>query len=315
MGANGNSGGHPRTPGVRGLVAVGLACTLAGLAGCGGDKADAAKNAERLEEQIGIDDDGIRLKQTSAENLMRDCMKTQGFDYVPQDPAAQEAALLDGREMSKEDFEKQYGYGITTLYEQRHKQAVAGPNKAIRDSLSEADRKAYDKSLYGDDATATFVDAIDTGDYSRLGGCIKVATDKVFGGADVLEGLSAKLDELDEKMRADSRMVKAVQEWSACMREKGFDRLAEQEDVDAVLEKKLEEIVGSPGDGTSADGAEADYDKAALAALQKEEVAIVTADIECEEEHVEEVENKVALEYEQAFREENGALISKVPKQ
>ena len=297
------------------LVAVGLACMLAGLAGCGGDKADAVRDDESLEEQIGIDDDGIRLKQTSAENFIRDCMKTEGFDYVPQDPAAQEAALLDGREMSKEDFEKQYGYGITTLYEQRHKQAVAGPNRAIRDSLSEADRKAYDEALYGDDPTATFVDALDTGDYSRLGGCIKVATDKVFGGADVLESLSAKLDELDEKMRADSRMVTAVREWSDCMQEKGFKGLAEQEDVDAVLEKKLEEIVGSPGESAGTDGAEAEYDKAALAALQKEEVAMVKADIECEEEHVEEVENKVALEYEQSFREENSALLSKVPKQ
>jgi hypothetical protein len=297
------------------LVAVGLACMLAGLAGCGGGKADAVRNDESLEEQIGIDDDGIRLKQTSAENVIRDCMKTEGFDYVPQDPAAQEAALLDGREMSKEDFEKQYGYGITTLYEQRHKQAVAGPNRAIRNSLSEADRKAYDEALYGDDPTATFVDALDTGDYSRLGGCIKVATDKVFGGADVLESLSAKLDELDEKMRADSRMVTAVREWSDCMQEKGFKGLAEQEDVDAVLEKKLEEIVGSPGESAGTDGAEAEYDKAALAALQKEEVAMVKADIECEETHVEEVENKVALEYEQSFREENSALLSKVPKQ
>jgi len=296
-------------------VAVGLACALAGLAGCGDGKADAAKNDERLEEQVGIDDDGIRLKQTAAENLIRDCMKTQGFDYVPQDPAAQEAALLGGQGLSKEDFEKQYGYGITTLYEQRREQAVAGPNKAIRDSLSEADRKAYDKALHGDDPTATFVDALDTGDYSRLGGCIKTATDQVFGGAEVLESLSAKLDELDEKMRADARMVTAVKDWSACMREKGFDGLAEQEDVDAVLEKKLEEIVGSPGDVASTDGAEADYDKAVLAALQKEEVAMVKADIECEEEHVEEVEDKVAAEYEEAFREENSSLLSKVPKQ
>jgi len=80
-------------------------------------------------------------------------------------------------------------------------------------------------------------------------------------------------------------------------------------------EKKLEEIVGSPGESAGTDGAEAEYDKAALAALQKEEVAMVKADLECEEEHVEEVENKVALEYEQSFREENSALLSKVPKQ
>src|SRR5256714_10275898 len=305
-------GGRSRR-GRRGLVAVGLACTLAGLAGCGGGKADAAKDDKRLEQQIGIDDDGIRLKQTNAENLMRDCMKAQGFDYVPQDPAAQQAALVGGQGMSKEAYEKQVGYGITTLFEQRRKLAVAGPNKAIRDSLSEADRKAYDHALHGDDATATFTDALDRGDYSRLGGCIKTATDQVFGGADVLQSLSAKLDELDQKMRADARMVKAVKDWSACMREKGFDGLAEQEDVDAVLKKKLEEIVGPAGEGSGTDGAAAEYDKAALAALQKEEVAMVKADTECEEEHVEKVEGKVALEYEQAFREENSSLLSKVP--
>jgi hypothetical protein len=300
----------------RGLAAIGLACLLAGLAGCGGDKADAAKDGEpTLEEQIGLDDDGIRLKQAAAENLIRDCMKMQGFDYVPQDPAAQEAALLGGQRLSKDDFEKQYGYGITTLYEQRRKLAVAGPNKGIRDSLSEPDRKAYDKALHGDDPTATFFDALDTGDFSRLGGCLKTATEKVFGGADIVETLSDKLDELDEKMRADSRMVKVVREWSACMRAKGFDGLEEQEEVDAVLKEKLEEIVGPPGDLANADSAEGDYDKAALAALQKEETAMVTADIECEEEHVADVEEKVTEEYEATFREDNSGLLSKVPKQ
>jgi hypothetical protein len=293
-------------------------CLLAGLgalSGCGGDKAGASRNDQNLEEQIGLDDDGIRLKQTTAENLIRDCMKTQGFDYVPQDPVAQQAALVGGRNMSKEDFEKQYGYGITTLFEQRRQLAVAGPNKALRDSLSVADRKAYDHALHGDDATATFADALDTGDYSRLGGCIKTATDQVFGGADVLSGLSAKLDELDQKERADARMVKAVKDWSACMRTKGFDGLNEQEEVDAVLKKKLEEIVGSPRDLAGTDGAEAGYDKALLAALQTEEVAMVNADTECENKYVEEVEDKVAEEYEAAFREENTALLSKVPKQ
>ena len=296
-------------------LAVGLLCVLAGLSACGGDKADAAKGDERLEQQIGIDDDGIRLKQTTAENLIRDCMKAKGFDYVPVDPVAQQAALTGAPGMSKEDFEKQYGYGITTLYEQRHKLAVTGPNMALRNSLGEADRKAYNHALYGDDPTATFTDALDTGDYSRLGGCIKKATEQVFGGSDVLQSLSAKLDELDQKMRSDARMVKAVREWSACMHGKGFDGLSEQEEVDAVLKKKLEEIVGPSGDLAGTGGTEADYDKAALAALQKEEVAMVKADTECEDEHVESVEDQVAKEYEQAFREENSGLLAKVPKQ
>ncbi|MCA1844618.1 MAG: hypothetical protein LC792_15790 [Actinobacteria bacterium] len=298
------------------VLLAGLLSALAALSACGGGKADAAAKSDKpLEAQIGIDDDGIRLKQTTAENLIRDCMKTQGFDYVPVDPAAQQATLTGTPGLSKEDFEKQYGYGITTLYEQRRQLAVAGPNKALRDSLSDADRKAYDHALYGDDPTATFVDALDTGDYSRLGGCIKTATDHVFGGADVLQSLSAKLDELDQKERADARMVKAVREWSACMREKGFDGLNEQEEVDAVLKKKLEEIVGPSGNLADAGSAPGDYDKAALSALQKEEVEMVKADTECEDEHVESVEDKVAKEYEEAFREENSGLLAKVPKQ
>jgi hypothetical protein len=243
-------------------------------------------------------------------------MKTQGFDYVPVDPAAQEAALTGTAGMSKDDFEKQFGYGITTLYEQRRKQAVAGPNKAIRDSLSEADRKAYDKALSGDDPTATFAEAVDTGDYSKLGGCVKTATDQVFGGADTLQSLSTKLDELDQKIRADARMVKAVREWSDCMREAGYTNLAEQEDVDTVLKKKLEEVVGTPGDvtATSVDAGEPSFDKAALTALQHEEVAMVTADKKCEKDHVEGVEDKVTEEYESSFRQDNASLLAKVPR-
>jgi hypothetical protein len=306
-----NRGGRP-------ALAFALACGLAALAGCGGGKASAEKNG-KIEEQVGLDEDGIRVRQAQVENLVRDCMKTQGFDYVPVDPAAQQAALTGTAGMSKDDFEKQFGYGITTLYEQRRKLAVAGPNKAIRDSLSEADRKAYDQALHGDDATASFAEAVDSGDYSRLGGCIKTATDQVFGGADVLQSLSTKLDELDQKIRADARMVKAVREWSDCMRQAGYANLAEQEDVDTVLKKKLEAIVGSPGDITAQsapDSANAapEYDKAALSALQHEEVAMVTTDKKCEKDHVEEVEDKVTGEYENAFREENASLLAKVPK-
>jgi hypothetical protein len=241
-------------------------------------------------------------------------MKEQGFDYVPVDPNAQQAALTGAQGMSEADFEKQYGYGITTLYEQRRQLAIAGPNKTIRDSLSEPDRKAYDKALHGDDPTATFYDAVDTGDFTRLGGCLKTATEQVFGGADVLTSLSAKLDELDEKIRADARMVKAVKDWSACMREAGFDGLEEQEEVDEVLAQKLEAIVGSPEE-IAETGGSSKYDKAALTALQQEEVAMVAADIKCEEEHVEDVEEEVTAEYEADFREQNTALLSKVAKE
>ena len=54
-----------------------------------------------------------------AENLIADCMKAQGFDYVPVDPQAQRAALVGQAGMSEEEFNKQFGYGITTLFGKR----------------------------------------------------------------------------------------------------------------------------------------------------------------------------------------------------
>jgi hypothetical protein len=288
-------------------LAVAAGC-LAVLAACGGGGSGAeAEETPALEEQLGIDEDGILERQARAENLIRDCMKVEGFDYVPADPAAQQAELTGTAGMSKEDFEKQYGYGITTLYEQRREQAVAGPNEAIRDSLGEAEQAAYDRTLYGDDPTATFAEALDTGDFSRLGGCIKLATDQVFGGPEVLSDLQEKLDELDERILADARMVKAVAKWTQCMTEAGFVDLEVPEEVDEVLQRKLGSIVGPP------DSEALDYDREALAALQKEEVAMVTADIACEKRHIEKVEEEVAAEYETAFREENANLLGKVP--
>ena len=44
----------------------------------------------------------------------------------------------------------------------------------------------------------------------------------MFGGAATLTSLVGKLDELDERIIQDQRMVKATEEWAACMEEKGY---------------------------------------------------------------------------------------------
>jgi len=274
------------------------------VAACGSDSTSAADDVP-VEEQLGLESAGIIQRQAKAESLIRDCMKTKGFEYVPVDPVAQQADLVGQTGLSDEDFAAQYGYGLTTLYEQR-KRLGGGPNAAYRASLAPTDQAAYDRTLYGDDVSATFSVALDTGDYSRLGGCTKDATNAVFGGIDILQSLQDKLDELDGRIAADPRMTDAIAKWSACMRDAGFD-LPEPDQVDVVLLAKLEAIVGPPGNET------ADYDKAALAALQKEEVTMVAADMKCEEQHISPVEEKVRAEYERTFREENADLLSKVP--
>jgi hypothetical protein len=287
-------------------VAVAVLTATVLVAACSGGGSSKAEQVP-VEEQLGLEQDGILERQAKAENYIRDCMTAQGFEYTPVDPQAQRAALVGQADMSEEDFNKQYGYGITTLYDKEQTADSSNPNDKYRASLSEADRAAFDHALYGDDTSATFGQALDTGDYSRLGGCTKDAADKVFGGVAVLQSLQQKLDDLDTSILEDGRMVKAVQAWSKCMADAGFPDLTEQDQVDTVLTAKLQQIVGPPDDPNP------DYDHAALKALQSQEVAMVASDIKCEKDHISRVEDKVRAEYESTFREQNADLLSKVP--
>ena len=287
------------------VVAFAVATSVVLLAACG--EGGSSKSQEPVEEQLGLEQDGILERQGKAENLIRDCMKAQGFEYTPVDPQAQRAALVGQAGMSEEDFNKQYGYGITTLYGKEQAVDASDPNVKYRSGLDPAGQAAYDQALYGDDPSATFGQALDTGDYSRLGGCTKQAAEAVFGGVAVFQSLQEKLDELDNSILQDGRMVKAVQAWSKCMGDAGFPNLTEQDQVDSTLTGKLEAIVGPPDDPTQ------NYDQAALKALQAEEVSMVAADIKCEKAHVSSVEEKVRAEYETTFREQNADLLKQIP--
>ena len=54
------------------------------------------------------------------------------------------------------------------------------------------------------------------------------------------------------------------------------------------------------------------YDRAALAGLQREEVKVVNADLECEKREITPVEQVVRRQYEEEFRRQNRALMARV---
>ena len=288
------------------LAAAGLA-----LASCGGGGAAAPRGS--VEDELGFDQAGIAERQSRVEAATGDCMKAQGFDYVPIDPLAQRAAVTGSARLSDEDFLNQFGYGISTLYGRGSPQS--DPNERIRDTLSGADRAAYDRALWGENVGATFAQANDSGDFTRLGGCTKQATEKVFGGVETLTGLVGKLDELDERIAQDQRMVRAVEQWSTCMTDAGF-KYEEPDDIDGDLLDRFQAIVGSSVEAgaTSPPNPDATFDQAALEALQRQEVATAKADAACEAQHITPVEEVVRPEYEATFREANGALLTQVPK-
>lgn len=293
----------------RALFLLLAAATVALVVGCGGNDKKSGPPQE-LEEQLGFSRLGIMERQSRVENEIRDCMKAQGFDYVPIDPFAQQQALTGKARQSEEDFIRDFGYGISTLFGRGSQQA--DPNDKIRNSLSSADRAAYDRALYGDNPGVTFSEAVDSGDFSEVGGCTKEASAEVFGGSAVLVSLVSKLDELDERIAQDGRMVKATEKWADCMAEKGF-RYEEPDAIDEDLTKRFHSIVGvgvrpgatKPGPGTS-------YDKAALASLQREEVKIANADLACERREITPVERVVRPQYEKTFRQQNQRLLTRV---
>jgi len=301
------------------LAVLALGATLA-LAACGGDdsaptKQDSSKRQPSgpVEDQLGFDTAGIMARQSRVEADIRECMKAQGFDYVPIDPFAQRAAVTGVSRLSDEDFLEQFGYGISTLWGRGGSQA--DPNERLRAGLSPADRRAYDRALWGENAGATFQAAVDSGDFTKLGGCTRKATEAVFGGAQVLTQLQGKLDQLDERILEDQRMVHALERWTACMAKAGY-RYEDPDEIDSDLTKRMERIVGPiPGPfatGPASGHKAAPYDHAALAKLQREEVAIARADYACERKEITPVESKVRPQYEAQFRQRNQGLMSQI---
>jgi hypothetical protein len=296
------------------------------LAACGGGGDESASNSGAsksgdkqqqrsgpIEDQLGFDQAGITARQSRVEAAIRDCMKNEGFDYVPIDPIAQRAALLGSGRLTDEDFLQQFGYGISTLWGRGNVQA--DPNQRLRASLPPADRRAYDRTLWGENKGATFTESVDSGNFTKLGGCTRKATEAVFGGAQVLTQLQRRLDQLDERILEDQRMVRAVERWSSCMADAGF-HYEDPDEIDSDLFKRMERIVG-PLPGQFATGPEAGekarpYDHRALVALQREEVRIARADHACELKRITPVENVVRPQYEARFRDQNQNLIGQV---
>ena len=297
---------------VRWVLALLALTTLSvlSIAGCGAEEKEPPEPVE-FEETLGFSGAGIRERQGRVEGVIRDCMKAQGFEYIQRDPLEQERALT-GKAMSEEEFIKQFGEGISTLFDRGFGREQTNPNDRVRSSLSEADRVAYDRALGGDNPSVTFADAVDSGDFSELGGCTKQASEAEFGGAEVVAALIGKLDGLDDGIGEDPRMVKAEEEWSACMAEKGY-RYPEPADVEDDLTERFQAIVGKdvpPGATTAPQGLS--YDGAALAALRQEELKIGQADLACEDRAIDPVERVVRPQHERAFRKSNRLLIARV---
>jgi hypothetical protein len=295
---------------MRRLILALFAIASIGFAACGDDEPPPRQVVE-LEDQLGFSESGVVERQTRVEGVIQACMSAQGFEYIPVDPLAQRAALTGKARMTDDEFLQQFGYGISTMFGRGGNES--DPNERIRKSLGAADRAAYDRTLWGDNPGLTFAEAIDNDAATDLGGCTKQATEKVFGGATVLATVQGKFDELEERITQDQRMVRAVERWSKCMADRGY-QYEEPEEIDTDLTKRFKTILGAgvqPG-ATAPPTRGASYDRAALADLKREEVKVANADLACERRHITPVELEVRPQYEETFRRQNRRLLDQV---
>jgi hypothetical protein len=300
----------------RGIAIVAMIACLPLLAGCGGSNdtstatSQQASSGGTIEDQLGFTRKGVAAASAKVENEIASCMKAEGFDYIPVDSVAQQAALTGKPNMSDAEYERQFGYGITTLYGRAT--AQTDPNAAIRSQLGAADRAAYDRALSGGKPDQTFAFAVDTGDFTELGGCTKTATDQAFGGTQLLQTLQRKLDELDDSIVADQRMVRALEAWRACVKDATGSDYEDAESIEEEIKQRFEKVAGSvvpPGE-IAADPAQ--VDTVALRKLQQDELDLFNKDSTCEKRLIDPVETKVRQEKETRFKSDNADLLARV---
>lgn len=303
-----------------------------GVTFSGGGMMVAATSVGDLSEE-----DQQRMRQV--EELVAECMREQGFEYVPVDPTGggdREDPFAEAFSLPPDEFAREYGYGISTLTpaDTADEDQTTDPNQEIRDGLSDSAREQYDRALWGE--MAELIEPVEgggvaisgasppAGEGERDSGCHGEAGEEVYGedpmaGPDIgeFDGLFADMDALRQRIESDARVAAATQAWADCLAAAGHSGFATvSEPQDDVMERMMELYGSSTRDeGTPSESrvmnTSADVDEAALRELQDYEISLATADYECQQEHYVDVRREVAFDMEEQFVEEHRAELER----
>jgi hypothetical protein len=215
----------------------------------------------------------------NAENMIADCMKRKGFEYIPHPMRYSDGgqvARYGGRLSILEPadrvraFRSKYGFGqhSKSVYpndpalQAGPTDAGENPNNAIREALDPARRKAYDLAYAGDSGDGKAGQTAQSG--SDLG-CSGEASEKYFG---------SQADDQDANRREyakfenDPAVVKAAQDYADCLTDKGY-RVASAR-PGRIEEQLNSQFTGSSG-GASAADASTGQEAGELGAAEQEE--------------------------------------------
>jgi hypothetical protein len=260
-------------------------------------------------------------QQRQMEDSIVRCMQTAGFRYVAVPPESQpKSKFNEAFNLPPDKFAEQYGYGISTIDWAAPAADTSNPNTPIRNALSAAAKKAYDKALNGatgSDGRVIVGDKPGNSTAPTDTGCRGKAAEAVLGKplnkADEMkkyDSLFKDLEALQKRILADARVVAATQAWSDCLADAGKPGYKKPDDARKKVEQKLAALTGQKNGPAAGpvNGPPPSFDKVdavKLADLRKFDLA--KADQKCKAKVYDAEYKKAQYELEKEFVTEHKA--------
>jgi hypothetical protein len=274
-------------------VLIGAALTLSACSllpgGGGAEKLDPEKSplSEYMSAFYGEQDDEFYAKQAQqVEEMVAECMKDEGFEYIPVDQTQYGSFDFDWEERQTKEWIAANGYGVNLSEEQQEEQNAqyenfTDPNDDYRSSLSESESTAYWEVLYGPQPSEDELN--DDGSYEynwENGGCYGVAQHEVSGDQpydqDQFKPLFEAMSALYEDQSKDPRMKELDAAWASCMADAGFDGFKVQFDAANSIYEQQNEFWENNTDGSSPTAEQ-------TAEWRDKEIDTALADYDCKE--------------------------------
>jgi hypothetical protein len=190
-------------------VATTLVAILALLCGCTSGKSQSSSNPVLIglvsDSPSARDQIGAMITKRN-EQILSKCMKNEGFEYTPKVRKSSDFIA----DWASPEVLRKSGYGTGRLLDLLAESSNGeDPNSRYQASLSETDRTAYQRALFGDSVPPA----------QPTGGCAL----KIDASARNLMGsLDSEIKEISERSRSDKEIVAINRRWSKCMTRSGF---------------------------------------------------------------------------------------------
>jgi hypothetical protein len=234
--------------------------------------------------------DEINAQEVKVQNMIADCMKKEGFQYIPHPmvygggagdllPRYTLRASLLEPEGTVRAWRQKYGFGRYSQLvfpndpQVNPPESAPNPNDAIVDGLDDARRKAYQVALDGQEGGGIAVGKPSASDLLAINNSCRGKAGKEFDGDTAETPAKQKKEAADRrlyrKFQTDPAVVTAAADYAKCLRGRGFRPERTQP---GSIETALIDDAREPSEGISAAAAKRGLAKEVKAAL---------ADLDC----------------------------------